>query len=484
MANTRRLLYNARMKRRAKIIATLGPATAGAEGIENIFLAGADVFRLNFSHGDRAAHKSSLEAIRALEAKHNRPVAVIADLQGPKIRIGAMRGGGATLSPGQAFRLELGRREGDADGASLPHPEIFRALRLETDILLDDGKIRLRVNKVGADHADTTVVAGGRLTDRKGVNVPNAVLPLAAITDKDRADLEFALSQKVDWIALSFVQRPEDVAEARKMIRNQAAVMTKLEKPAAVERLDEIVSLSDAVMVARGDLGVELPPEDVPGIQKQIVRRCREAGKPVVVATQMLDSMVRAPTPTRAEASDVATAVYDGADAVMLSAETATGEYPVESVAMMNRIIERTERDEAYRAIIDAARSDPENTASDAITAAARQVADTIAAAAIATYTTSGSTTLRAARERPAVPILCLTTNLAAARRLAVVWGVRTVVTGGIRDFSDMVERACRIASDEGLAARGERLVITAGVPFGTPGATNVLRIAWVEDAE
>ena len=468
--------------RRAKIVATLGPATNGPEEIEKLFLAGADVFRLNFSHGAHAEHKARLDAIRAVEKKYGRPVAVLADMQGPKFRIGTMAEGGAEIAAGDPFRLELGDGEGNVRRALLPHPEIFAALKEDTQILLDDGKIRLRVRKVGEDYAETLVVTGGRVTNRKGVNVPNAVLPLAAMTDKDRADLQFAVDAGCDWIALSFVQRPEDVAEARKLLRGRAAVLSKLEKPAAIDRLDEIITLSDAIMVARGDLGVEMPPEDVPSLQKRIVRRCREAGKPVIVATQMLESMVSAPAPTRAEASDVATAVYDGADAVMLSAETAAGKYPFEAVAIMDRIIARTERDEVYRAIMATTHPELEHTAPDAITAAARQVAETIGAAAIVTYTTSGSTTLRAARERPAVPILCLTEAEATARRLAIAWGVHGVVTQDVRNFGDMVDKACAIAKSEGLARKGERLIVTAGVPFGTPGATNILRIAWVGD--
>ncbi len=484
MAKRHRLFYNADMNRnrRAKIVATLGPATNGEAEIEKLFEAGADVFRLNFSHGAHAEHKARLDAIRTVEKKHHRPIAVLADLQGPKLRVGEMENGGVELAQDQAFRLDLDTTMGDTTRAPLPHPEIFAALKEDTHILLDDGKIRLRVTNKGDDFADTVVIAGGRLSDRKGVNVPNAVLPVAAMTDKDRADLDFALSIGVDWVALSFVQRPEDVAEARKIVQGRTAVLSKLEKPAAIDRLDEIITLSDAVMVARGDLGVELPPEDVPGLQKQIIRRCREAGKPVVVATQMLESMITSPAPTRAEASDVATAVYDGADAVMLSAETAAGNYPFEAVAIMDRIIARVERDEAYRPIMNTAHPDPEHTAPDAITAAARQVAETIGAAAIVTYTTSGSTTLRAARERPVVPILCLTESIATARRLVLAWGVHGVVTKDIHNFSDMIEKACRIALNEGLAQKGQRLVVTAGVPFGTPGATNILRIAWVGD--
>jgi len=484
VAKRHRLFYNADMNRnrRAKIVATLGPATNGEAEIEKLFEAGADVFRLNFSHGAHAEHKARLDAIRTVEKKHHRPIAVLADLQGPKLRVGEMENGGVELAQDQAFRLDLDTTMGDTTRAPLPHPEIFAALKEDTQILLDDGKIRLRVTNKGDDFADTVVIAGGRLSDRKGVNVPNAVLPVAAMTDKDRADLDFALSIGVDWVALSFVQRPEDVAEARKIVQGRTAVLSKLEKPAAIDRLDEIITLSDAVMVARGDLGVELPPEDVPGLQKQIIRRCREAGKPVVVATQMLESMISSPAPTRAEASDVATAVYDGADAVMLSAETAAGNYPFEAVAIMDRIIARVERDEAYRPIMNTAHPDPEHTAPDAITAAARQVAETIGAAAIVTYTTSGSTTLRAARERPVVPILCLTESIATARRLVLAWGVHAVVTKDIHNFSDMIEKACRIALNEGLAQKGQRLVVTAGVPFGTPGATNILRIAWIGD--
>ena len=468
--------------RRAKIVATLGPATDSVAEIEKLFKTGADVFRLNFSHGDHAEHQARLDAIRATEQKFDRPIAVLADLQGPKLRVGTIADGGIMLERGQAFRLDLNDLKGSKDRAPLPHPEIFAALKEDTELLVDDGKIRLRVTEAGAGFAETLVEAGGQLSDRKGVNLPKAVLPLAAMTDKDRADLDFALSIGVDWVALSFVQRPEDVAEARKIIQGRAAVLSKLEKPAAIDRLDEIIALSDAIMVARGDLGVELPPEDVPSLQKQIVRRCREAGKPVVVATQMLESMVSAQAPTRAEASDVATAIYDGADAVMLSAETAAGEYPVEAVAIMDRIIARVERDEAYRAIMDTSHPDPESTAPDAITAAARQVAETINATVIVTYTTSGSTTLRAARERPVVPILCLTENVATARRLVLAWGVHSVVTRDVRNFSDMISKACRIALDEELSLKGDRLVVTAGVPFGTPGATNILRIAWVGD--
>jgi pyruvate kinase len=385
------------------------------------------------------------------------------------------------LKTGARFRLDLDPAAGTEQRAHLPHPEIFEAIEPGADLLLDDGKLRLKVIKHGADFAETQVLTGGKLSDRKGVNVPGVVLNISPLTDKDRRDLTFGLDQGCDFVGLSFVQRPEDIAEARKLIQGRAAVLAKIEKPAAVERLEQIVELVDALMVARGDLGVELPPEDVPGLQKRMLRLCHQAGKPVIVATQMLESMIQSPAPTRAEASDVATAVYDGADAVMLSAETAAGQYPVEAVAMMDRIINRVEHDPLYRRHIEADHYDPEATASDAITAAARQVAHTIHAAAIVTFTTTGSTTLRAARERPEAPILCLTPRPATARRMALCWGVHAVVTPEVQNLGEIVDQAVMVAAREGIAKKGDRLVITAGVPLGTPGATNVLRIAWVE---
>ncbi len=468
-----------RRVRHAKIIATIGPATASEGRIAELFEAGADIFRLNFSHGTYEGHKEAFEAIRKMEMKFFRPISVIADLQGPKLRLGEFAGGSAYLKAGAAFRLDLAADLGDQVRAPLPHPEVFAAVEPGTELLLDDGKIRLAVRSCGADFAETEVVTGGLLSDHKGVNVPDAVLDFSALTDKDRRDLAFALDLGVDWIALSFVQRPEDLAEARRLIGGRAALMAKLEKPSAVGHLFEIVDLADAVMVARGDLGVEVPPEDVPALQKRIVRACRYAGKPVVVATQMLDSMVNAPTPTRAEASDVATAVYDGGDAVMLSAETAIGDHPEAAVAMMDRIIRRVEQDPPYRKIMNAEHAAPEATSSDAITAAARQVAETIDAAVIVTFTSSGSTTLRAARERPSVPILGLTTSARTARELALVWGVHSVMVPDLESFDAMVDEAVAVARREEFVTPGDKLVITAGVPLGTPGATNILRIAF-----
>jgi pyruvate kinase len=469
-----------RRRRSTKIVATLGPASTDPAVLRALFEAGADVFRLNLSHGTHADHQKSFARIRALERDVSRPIGILTDLQGPKLRVGEIKGGAVEIATGSRYRLDLDPEPGDARRAPLPHPEVFDALEKGTELLIDDGRVRLSVVSCGKGFATLRVVTGGRISDHKGVNVPNAVLAVSPLTAKDRADLTFALQAGADWIGLSFVQRPEDIADARKLIAGRAAVMAKIEKPSAVERLEEIVTLSDAVMVARGDLGVEMPPEDVPAIQKRIVRYCREAGKPVVVATQMLESMISAPAPTRAEASDVATAVYDGADAVMLSGETATGKYPREAVSMMNRIIERVERDPFYRNLLDAVHAAPEATAADAITAAARQVAHTVSAAAIVTYTTSGSTAQRAARERPDVPILSLTANVATARRLALTWGVHCVISEDVTSFAEMVDMACARAAAEEFAKRGDRLVVTAGVPFGTPGATNVLRIAWV----
>jgi pyruvate kinase len=470
------------MKRlhRTKIVATLGPATSSPDMIAALFEAGVDVFRLNFSHGSHDDHRANIASIRALEAKTNRPAAILMDLQGPKLRIGVFAGDQTVLKNGAAFRFVLEDVEGDASQVTLPHKEIYAGIEPGTDLLLDDGRLRVRVQECGPDFAQCEVITGGVLSNRKGVNVPGVILPISPLTPKDRKDLQFGLDMGVDLIGLSFVQRPEDIAEARRLIAGRAAVLAKLEKPAAIDHLEEIIELSDAVMVARGDLGVEMPPEDVPVLQKRIIQSCRQVGKPVVVATQMLESMIDSPTPTRAEASDVATAVYDGADAVMLSAETAVGEYPTVAAAMMNRIIERVERAPNYRRVLSAEELEPEATAADAISAAARQVAHTLTAAAIVTFTTSGSTTLRAARERPEVPIVGLTPNLETARRLALVWGVHSIHSSDARDFQEMVDKASHFAVTDGFAKAGDRIIITAGVPFGTPGATNVLRIARV----
>jgi pyruvate kinase len=466
--------------RQTKIVATLGPASKDKKTIRALFDAGADVFRLNFSHGTHEDHRARLALIREIEGETGRPIAVLADLQGPKLRVGNFAEGSITLSQGQGFRFDLDPTVGNRKRVCLPHPEIFAALHVGSELLCDDGKLRLRVVKCGKDFAEVVVVAGQQLSNHKGVNVPDVVLPLSPLTAKDRADLTVALDMGVDWIALSFVQRPEDVAEARALIEGRAAILAKIEKPSAVKYLHEILELADGVMVARGDLGVEMPPEDVPHIQKQIVFAARQAGKPVIVATQMLESMISAPTPTRAEASDVATAVYDGADAIMLSAESASGQYPIEAVAMMDRIAIHTQDhlrsndSHAYH------RQQPLATAADAITSAAKHVAETIGAVAIVTYTTSGSTTLRAVRERPEIPILCLTSKIETARRLTLSFGVHAVQTSDINNFNEMVDKAIFIAVRDGAAKTGQSLVVTAGSPFGITGNTNALRIAVV----
>ena len=470
-----------RRLRNAKIIATLGPASSSLEAICALFENGADVFRLNFSHGSHNDHRESYNKIRSLEKKYGRPVCILLDLQGPKLRVGSFSAGKVMLDVGQAFRLDMDEALGTKQRAPLLHPEVFAALKPNTSLLMDDGKIRLRVLECGKDFANTKVIAGGVLSNNKGVNVPDAVLDVSPLTKKDLSDLKFGLQLGVDWVALSFVQRPSDVSKALKLIDGRAFVMSKLEKPQAMDYLDEIVELSDAIMVARGDLGVECPPEEVPSHQKRISRVCREAGKPVIVATQMLESMITIPTPTRAEASDVATAIYDGVDAVMLSAETAVGEYAPEAVGMMDRIIRYAEQDLHYQQNRMDERRVPEATEADAISAAARQVSLTISAASVIIFSLTGSTTLRTARERPPVPIIGLTSRLDIARRMALVWGVHSVQTEDCQSFREMVDTALRVACDEGFAFSGDSVVITAGVPFGTPGTTNILRIAKVE---
>ncbi len=473
-----------RRHRNAKIIATLGPATSGAKKIHDLFIAGADVFRLNFSHGSADDHRKRVEIIRDLEKQTGRPVGILLDLQGPKIRVGNIRDGKATLQEGQTFTLDGSKEPGDATRAPLPHPEVFAALRPGTVLLIDDGRIRLEVKQCGGNFAETVVKIGGIVSDHKGVNVPGVVLPLSPFTKKDKQDLAFGLDIGVDWVAASFIQKREDLVELRSMVQGRAAIMSKLEKPAAIQHLDHIVELSDSVMVARGDLGVELPPERVPSIQKKIVRVCREAGKPVVVATQMLESMVSAPLPTRAEASDVAGAVYDGADAVMLSAETAVGKYPVEAVAIMDRIITEVEKDPHYRVMLDADLPQPTPTDADAICDALRRIAHTLKIAAIVTYTSSGFSALRAARERPDAPILSLTPSIDTARRMALVWGTHSVQSEDIRRVQEMVDKACGVALAEGFADVDEKIAIVAGMPFGVSGTTNIVRIARIERPE
>ena len=470
-----------RRRRRTKIIATLGPASSSPEILARLFQAGADIFRLNFSHGTHEDHARRFAMIRELEEKFDRPIGILADVQGPKLRVGRFSGGRAHLQTGRPFRLDLNATPGDSNRVNLPHPEIIEAATIGALLLIDDGKLRLRVVHKRADALETEVVVGGAISDNKGVNVPDVVLPIPALTEKDRLDLEFAVSHGANYIGLSFVQRAQDVAEAKELIDGRAWTMVKLEKPQALDNLDAILALTDAVMVARGDLGVELPPEEVPLAQKRIVRLARQLGKPVVVATQMLESMITAPAPTRAEASDVATAVFDGADAVMLSGETAAGQYPYEAVNMMDRIIARVEQDAGWRSMINSSRPAPEHSAAGAIASAASQVVHTIGARVIVAFTASGSTALRVARERPDSPVIGLTPLLDTARRMAVVWGVHAVVVPEVHSMGEAVTRAARAALTEGFAAHGEEIVVIAGVPFGQPGTTNALRVASVK---
>src|SRR5437762_3674490 len=445
--------------------------------IRRLMLAGADAFRINMSHGTQTQKAKLVEAIRALEKQFHRPSTILFDLQGPKLRVGHFAGGRAMLEKGSIFTFDAAKKAGDSRRVQLPHAELFEAVKPGTNILIDDGKVRLKVVETGDHKIVSEVQVGGAVSDNKGVNVPDVVVPIPALTEKDRDDLQFALEQRADWIALSFVQRPEDVAEARALIGERAALLAKIEKPAAIDRLNDIIALADAVMVARGDLGVELPPEQVPPLQNKIVACARQYGKPVVVATQMLESMVTSPTPTRAEVNDVATAIYDGADAVMLSAESATGQYPLEAVQMMDRIAMSVESDPSYTGRIHFIQTRLEPTTPDALAGSARQVATTVAAKAMVCYTSSGSTARRIARERPAVPTLAMSASLHTARRMGLIWGVHSVHTRDVNSFEEMVEKGKRMALRHKMAEGGDRVIVMAGVPFGVSGSTNVLHV-------
>ena len=466
--------------RRVKILATLGPASHDEATIRKLWHAGADVFRINMSHASHDLMRDTVAAIRRIEAEVGRPIGILGDLQGPKHRLGKFEDGKVDVEPGDEIVFDSDPTPGTAERVQLPHPEILAALDVGDRLLVNDGKAQLTVVEKMDGAVRARVEAGRELGDRKGVNLPDSELDSGALTDKDRKDLTALLDADVDWVALSFIQRPEDLAEARKIARGRVGLMSKIEKPQAVDRLDRIIELSDAIMVARGDLGVEMPLPAVPAIQKSMIRKAREAGKPVVVATQMLESMISSPVPTRAEVSDVATAVYEGADAVMLSAESAAGDYPVEAVTMMNDIATQVERDPNYLTIVARQRPEPEPTGADAISFAAGQIASTLKLAALVCYTASGSTGLRAARVRPETPIVALSPVEGTARRLAVVWGLHCIVTPDANDLDDMVDRACRLVYGEGIAKAGERIIVTAGVPLRTPGATNMLRIAYV----
>ncbi|MDX1725372.1 MAG: pyruvate kinase [Pseudomonas sp.] len=463
--------------KKVKILATLGPAVAGSDDIRQLVEAGVNLFRLNFSHGEHADHAQRYAWVREVERQLDTPIGILMDLQGPKLRVGRFKDGKVNLQRGQTLRLDLDSTPGDARRVNLPHPEIIEALQPGMSLLLDDGRLRLQVTSKQADAVITEVIAGGELSDRKGVNVPEAVLQLSPLTEKDRRDLAFGLELGVDWVALSFVQRPEDIIEARQLIGDRALLMAKIEKPSAVTHLEEIARLCDAIMVARGDLGVEVPAENVPRIQKDIIRTCRQLGKPVVVATQMLESMRFSPAPTRAEVTDVANAVAEGSDALMLSAETASGDYPLEAVQMMSKIIRQVENGPDFQVQLDVGRPQAEATASDAISCAIRRISSILPVAALVNYSESGASSLRASRERPTAPILSLTPNLHTARRLTVAWGIYSVVNQRLHQVEEVTSTALEIAQAQGMARRGDTLVITAGEPFGQPGSTNSLRI-------
>jgi pyruvate kinase len=467
-----------RRHRSVKIVATLGPASSDYDTIRALFEAGADVFRLNMSHGDHEDIRGRHNIIRDIERDTGRPIAILADLQGPKIRCGVFEGDSAEIEVGERFRFDLDEAPGDATRVQLPHKEIFDALQPDSTLLVNDGKLRLRVERCGPDYADCIVVTGGTISNRKGVNVPDVVLPLAALSKKDRDDLEFVCELGVDWLALSFVQRASDVEEARRLARGRAAILSKIEKPAAVEAFDRILEASDGIMVARGDLGVELPVQAVPPIQKRLTRKCRAAAKPVIVATQMLESMIESPMPTRAEVSDVATAIYEGADAVMLSAESAAGDYPIEAVRTMNAVAEQVEADSTYREIIEASRYAKRTTTADGIVAAAREISETTDIKAICCFSHSGSTALKVSRERPRVPIIALTPVQETARRMVLSWGTHSVLTQPVERFKFAVVSAVRAARAAGFVDIADQVVVMAGVPFNVAGSTNILRVA------
>jgi pyruvate kinase len=467
-----------RRLRNVKIVATLGPASNDYEMIRALFEAGADVFRLNMSHGTHDDIRARHAIIRQVEADTGRPIAILADLQGPKLRVGTFDADGYDLEDGAKFRLDLDPAPGNATRVQLPHPEIFAALEPGASLLVNDGKIRLIVDACGPDFADCTVTVGGTISNRKGVNVPDVVLPLAALSEKDLKDLEFACDIGVDWLALSFVQRAEDVTQARDLARGRALILSKIEKPAAVKAYASILAVSDGIMVARGDLGVELPVYSVPPIQKRLVRMARAAAKPVIVATQMLESMIESPMPTRAEVSDVATAIYEGADAIMLSAESAAGKFPIEAVTTMNNVALSVESDPVYRQIIEASRTVQRSTVADGIVAAAREIAESTDIKAIAVFSQSGTTVSLVARERPRVPIIALTPLMDTARRLCLTWGTHCVITEEQDRFKGAVISAVRAAREHGFATETDQIVLTAGVPFNVQGTTNILRVA------
>jgi len=481
-----------RRSRKVKILATLGPASSDEATIRRLFEAGADVFRINMSHTDHDLMRTLVGRIRAVEAAVGRPIGILADLQGPKLRVGKFADGKVDLSVGQTFVLDDDPTPGDATRVHLPHPEILRSVEPGHRLLIDDGRLELVAVETNGRAIVCTVVSGTKISDKKGVSLPDTDLPVGALTEKDRRDLDAVLATGVDWVALSFIQRPEDLAEARKISRGRAAIMSKIEKPQAVARLAEIIELSDALMVARGDLGVEMPLEAVPGIQKQITRAARRAGKPVVVATQMLESMIANPRPTRAEANDVANAILDGTDAVMLSAETAAGQYPVEAVRMMKDIAMSVEASAIFKTLMHKNVLTQEDLLAnaclrieDAVHFATMDLADKVCARYIVGFTNSGASVLGLAKFRPLAPLIAFSPKLATLRKLALVWGVTPLQLGiVVTSVDDLLSSATEFLLNKGMTREGEIVVFTAGVPVGVSGGANMIKVVKVERAD
>ncbi|CAL9915938.1 Pyruvate kinase [Candidatus Liberibacter solanacearum] len=468
--------------RRIKIISTLGPASFSEDLIRRLHEEGTDLFRINMSHTSHEKMRDLIRKIRVVESQSRRPVGILIDLQGPKFRVGKFEGSKIYLKQGQNFTLDNKDSLGNVDRVFLPHAEVFDSVKVGDRLLIDDGKVKLCVKGTGSDFIKCEVVSGSSISDRKGISFPDTLLTTQALTPKDREDLHAALqTSEVDWIALSFIQSTEDLVEIRKIISpQQIGLMSKIEKLQAIDYAMEIIKLSDAVMVARGDLGVEMPLESIPGIQKKLIRIARQLGKPIVIATQMLESMISSPVPTRAEVSDVATAVFEEADAIMLSAETASGSYPVDAVKMMALVASSAEKDPSWLDMRSLRKIEPNETGADVISSAARQIAETLRLSAIVCYTASGQTGLRTARERPKLAIVALSPVIRTARRLSLVWGVHCVVTEDASGFDDMVNRACRIVVEQGFGKPGDRIIISAGLPLRTPGSTNMLRIVYI----
>jgi len=464
-------------KRFAKILATVGPASSAPDTLRLLHDVGVNAFRLNFSHGSHDDHARSVKAIRAVQTQTGNPITIVADMQGPKLRVGEFADGQIELHYGAEMTLICAKDTAKENTIPINHPELFKAMEAGHQLKFDDGKLMATILSNDGTTMQARIDVPGVLKNKKGINVIGATLPLSAMTEKDREDMVFALSQEVDYIALSFVQTAQDVQDARAIVKDQAGIIVKIEKPSAVDDLDAILDLADAAMVARGDLGVELPLERVPVVQRQIIRKARALGKPVIVATHMLESMIDAPTPTRAEASDVATAIYQGADAVMLSAETAVGRHPATAVAIMDRIIRSAEGDPEFWADFQSRALPHDMTSEDALGSSVRGIAEILQCKAVLGYTSSGSTVQRISRERPPCHIVGMTPNMKTASRLALSWGVTPVLTQDPKGFDNMVEIARKVAREHIGAQKGDKVMITAGIPFGVPGTTNTLKL-------